>query len=132
MSSQGCNAPCAGTLSSLSNADAADALPAATQGALEFVHNYGLIHRDIKPENFFYRDDNDFLNFGMADFGLAIVCPEKGEDDSHRYTEIAGTPGYAAPEIYRRTGYGKKSDLFGVGILGESSVRPLGTKLSKC
>lgn len=83
------------------------------------MHNYGLIHRDIKPENFFYRDPEDPLNFGMADFGLAIVCSEKNESDTERYYEIAGTPGYAAPEIYRRTGYGKKSDLFGVGVLGQ-------------
>lgn len=34
-----------------------------------------------------------------------------------RFYEIAGTPGYAAPEIYRKTGYGKKSDIFGCGVL---------------
>jgi serine/threonine protein kinase len=36
---------------------------------------------------------------------------------SERFYEIAGTPGYAAPEIYRKTGYGKKSDIFGCGVL---------------
>jgi len=87
-------------------------------GALDFVQDWGLIHRDIKPENFFYRDINDPMNFGMADFGLAIVLPNRGPDDSLRFYEIAGTPGYAAPEVFRKTGYGKKSDVFGVGVLG--------------
>lgn len=87
-------------------------------GALDYVQDFGLIHRDIKPENFFYRDINDPLNFGMADFGLAIVLPEKGPGDKERFYEIAGTPGYAAPEVFKKTGYGKKSDIFGVGVLG--------------
>lgn len=54
----------------------------------------------------------------MADFGLALVLDHKGEQDNERFYEIAGTPGYAAPEIYRKTGYGKKSDMFGIGVLG--------------
>lgn len=86
--------------------------------AMEYVHDWGLIHRDIKPENFFYRNIDDPLDFGMADFGLALVLDEHGDGDNQRFYEIAGTPGYAAPEIYRKTGYGKKSDLFGIGVLG--------------
>lgn len=87
-------------------------------GAMQWVHNYGLIHRDIKPENFFYRNIEDPLDFGMADFGLALVLDEKGDHDRQRFYEIAGTPGYAAPEIYKKIGYGKKSDIFGIGVLG--------------
>jgi len=86
--------------------------------ALDFTQNHGLIHRDIKPENFFYRDINDPLSFGLSDFGLALVLDEQGPADTQRFYEVAGTPGYAAPEIYRKTGYGKKSDIFGVGIVG--------------
>lgn len=93
------------------------------QGALDFVQDFGLIHRDIKPENFFYRDINDPLNFGMADFGLAIVLPNKGPDDSLRFYEIAGTPGYAAPEVFRKTGYGKKSDVVSAELPGRRSFR---------
>ena len=62
----------------------------------------------FQPENFFYRNLQDPLDFGMADFGLGIVLDEQGDSDRERFYEIAGTPGYAAPEIYRKTGYGKK------------------------
>lgn len=70
------------------------------------MQNFGLIHRDIKPENFFYRDIEDPLSFGMADFGLAMVCDERGPGDSQRFFEVAGTPGYAAPEVRLSSGSG--------------------------
>lgn len=53
----------------------------------------------------------------MADFGLALVLDRSKPLETQRFYEVAGTPGYAAPEIYKRTGYGQKSDLFGVGIV---------------
>ena len=69
------------------------------QEALDFTQNHGLIHRDIKPENFFYRDIDDPLSFGLSDFGLALVLRDMGPEDNERFYEVAGTPGYAAPEV---------------------------------
>ncbi len=45
------------------------------------------------------------------------VLDYEGEEDPKDVFEILGTPGYAAPEIYQRTGYGKNCDVFGVGVI---------------
>ena len=39
------------------------------------------------------------------------------DDDPKIHTQVAGTPGYAAPEVFLKTGYGKNQDVFGVGVI---------------
>ncbi|KAK9893221.1 kinase-like protein [Cystobasidium minutum MCA 4210] len=85
--------------------------------ALKFSQCQGLIHRDIKPDNFLYRNIDDPMDFALADFGIALVLDRKGPADHQIFYEVAGTPGYAAPELYQMRGYGKRSDVFGVDIL---------------
>jgi len=41
----------------------------------------------------------------------------EGDVDPKTQTEVAGTPGYAAPEVFAKTGYGKNQDVFGVGVI---------------
>lgn len=36
----------------------------------------------LQPENFFYRNIEDPLDFGMADFGLALVLENRGPGDT--------------------------------------------------
>lgn len=39
------------------------------------------------------------------------------EHDPKIQTEVVGTPGYAGPEVFLKTGYGKNQDVFGVGVI---------------
>lgn len=52
------------------------------------------------------------------------ILDNQSEDDPKTQTEVAGTPGYAAPEVFRRTGYGKNQDIFGVGVIAYNLYVP--------
>lgn len=61
-------------------------------GALESVHQQGLVHRDVKPDNIFIESNG---RFKLMDFGTAV------SDDMTRATQTGmalGTPAYMAPE----------------------------------
>lgn len=93
-------------------------------GALQKVHEAGIVHRDVKPGNILIRRDGKAL---LADFGLA-----RSEDSSLSLSGgFVGTPLYAAPEQLRAEAdeggaEGKKSrgganvdhraDLFALGV----------------
>ncbi|KAK8845277.1 hypothetical protein IAR55_005990 [Kwoniella newhampshirensis] len=85
---------------------------------LAFIHSHGIIHRDIKPDNFLYRTPNSEVeDILLIDFGISKVLPGQNDDDPKNQYEAGGTPGYAAPEVFCGTGYGKNSDLFGAGVI---------------
>ncbi|KAJ9105588.1 hypothetical protein QFC19_003570 [Naganishia cerealis] len=77
-----------------------------------------LLGPDVKPDNFLYRSpQSDVDDFVIIDFGISKILDTQSEDDPKTQTEVAGTPGYAAPEVFKRTGYGKNQDVFGVGVI---------------
>ena len=61
-------------------------------GALQYVHNRGLIHRDIKPENLLLGNNNRLL---LSDFGISVTAHKTAS----RTEMIAGTAAYMAPEL---------------------------------
>jgi serine/threonine protein kinase len=63
------------------------------------IHSAGIVHRDIKPENLLFRTKADDADIMIADFGLSRIMDES---EASMLTEICGTPGYMAPEIFRR------------------------------
>jgi serine/threonine protein kinase len=90
--------------------------------AVEHLHDRGVVHRDIKPENLLLLNDKDDAPIKLADFGTAHVLKDESEDGKLRLR--CGTPVYAAPEMIEilinvgeRRGYGRKVDLWGVGII---------------
>ena len=78
---------------------------------LSAIHQAGIIHRDLKPGNIFVRSDD---RISLLDFSLASA-PADSRITSHN--DLAGTPGYLAPEVIAGGEAGVKSDLFAVGII---------------
>ena len=83
--------------------DAAD-LIRATLSAVAYLHDHGIVHRDLKPENLLFRTPEDNADLLIADFGLSRIMDEEAFDV---LTTSCGTPGYMAPEIFKKTGHGK-------------------------
>ncbi|KAG6705761.1 hypothetical protein I3843_07G189900 [Carya illinoinensis] len=71
-----------------------------------------ITHYDIKPGNVLL--DNS-LNPKVADFGLAKLC-KRGSSDLI-LTKGRGTPGYAAPELWKPYPVNHKCDVYSFGIL---------------
>lgn len=83
--------------------DAAD-LIRAILSAVAYLHDHGIVHRDLKPENLLFRTPEDNADLLIADFGLSRIMDE---EQFHVLTTTCGTPGYMAPEIFKKTGHGK-------------------------
>jgi transcriptional regulator with GAF, ATPase, and Fis domain/Tfp pilus assembly protein PilF len=78
--------------------------------ALEYVHVRGVIHGDITPHNVLVSRSGDGQQATLIDFGLAART-------GNGATGQGGTPGYAAPEIYRNQPVSTRSDLYSFGVL---------------
>ncbi|ORY58882.1 calmodulin-dependent protein kinase [Pseudomassariella vexata] len=93
--------------------DAAD-LIRATLSAVAYLHDHGIVHRDLKPENLLFRTPEDNADLLIADFGLSRIMDE---EQFHVLTTTCGTPGYMAPEIFKKTGHGKPVDVWAMGVI---------------
>lgn len=93
--------------------DAAD-LIRATLSAVAYLHDHGIVHRDLKPENLLFRTPEDNADLLIADFGLSRIMDE---EQFHVLTTTCGTPGYMAPEIFKKSGHGKPVDIWALGVI---------------
>ena len=89
-----------------------------TAEALHFMHQHELIHCDVKPENVFLcrapSGRRRKATVKIIDFGLSrqhaegtLLSPE----------EVAGTPGFMAPEQIRRSAPVPSMDIYALGVL---------------
>ncbi|KAI1792742.1 Pkinase-domain-containing protein [Ganoderma leucocontextum] len=94
----------------------AAALIRTIMGAVKYIHECGIVHRgtDLKPENLLFRTKDEEADIMIADFGLSRVMDD---EKFHLLTEICGTPGYMAPEIFKKTGHGKPVDVWAMGVI---------------
>lgn len=83
--------------------DDATGLISSVVSAIACIHAHGVVHRDIKPENLLFQSLDPGAKLILVDFGLAEFI----DDAPTRLVELCGTPGYIAPEMMQRSGYGK-------------------------
>ncbi|XWS66452.1 hypothetical protein CRYUN_Cryun05aG0200500 [Craigia yunnanensis] len=84
--------------------------------ALEYLHNgceKRVLHRDVKSSNIML--DSQF-NARLGDFGLARTIQQR-EKTHHSTIEIAGTPGYMAPETFLISRATVETDVYSYGVL---------------
>lgn len=81
--------------------------------AVEYLHSKDIVHRDLKPENLLYLTRVDDSPLVLADFGIAkhLDTPEGV------LKTMAGSFGYAAPEVMLKRGHGKPVDMWSLGVI---------------
>ncbi|KAI1122400.1 Pkinase-domain-containing protein [Nemania abortiva] len=82
-------------------------------GAVDYLHGKNVVHRDLKPENLLYQTKEPNSDLVLADFGIAKMLDTKDEV----LTTMAGSFGYAAPEVMLKKGHGKPVDMWSMGVI---------------
>lgn len=99
--------------------------------AVDYLHDRSVVHRgtntrqlspetftadleaDLKPENLLYLTKDSSSPLVLADFGIAKMLEKQNEV----LTTMAGSFGYAAPEIMQRQGHGRPVDMWSMGVI---------------
>jgi calcium/calmodulin-dependent protein kinase I len=71
------------------------------------------IQSDLKPENLLYLTKDPKSALVLADFGIAKML----EHPTDVLTSMAGSFGYAAPEVMLKQGHGKAVDMWSMGVI---------------
>jgi len=81
--------------------------------AVHYLHQNNVVHRDLKPENLLYLTPDHNSSLVLADFGIAKML----ENNNEMLTTMAGSFGYAAPEVMLKKGHGKPVDMWSLGVI---------------
>ncbi|KAI5800737.1 kinase-like domain-containing protein [Pyronema domesticum] len=81
--------------------------------AVSYLHANNIVHRDLKPENLLYLTKDANSSLVLADFGIAKML----DSGDSMLNTMAGSFGYAAPEVMLKKGHGKPVDLWSLGVI---------------
>ncbi|EEP76981.1 calcium/calmodulin-dependent protein kinase [Uncinocarpus reesii 1704] len=81
--------------------------------AVNYLHERNVVHRDLKPENLLYLTRAQDSELVLADFGIAKML----DNPTDVLTTMAGSFGYAAPEVMLKQGHGKAVDMWSLGVI---------------
>jgi len=86
--------------------------------AIRYMHERHVLHCDLKPDNLVYVSPpgNEHKGSGqlkVIDFGMARFWNAR---ERERFSQVAGTPYYAAPEVVKKD-YGPAADLWSIGVI---------------
>ena len=68
---------------------------------------------DLKPENLLYLTSDRESSLVLADFGIAKML----DSGDSQLNTMAGSFGYAAPEVMLKRGHGKPVDMWSLGVI---------------
>ena len=81
--------------------------------AVDYLHQNDVVHRDLKPENLLYVTRSPDSELVLADFGIAKHL----DSPDGVLKTMAGSFGYAAPEVMLKKGHSKPVDMWSLGVI---------------
>ena len=81
--------------------------------AVDYLHQNDVVHRDLKPENLLYVTRSPDSELVLADFGIAKHL----DSPDGVLKTMAGSFGYAAPEVMLKRGHSKPVDMWSLGVI---------------
>ena len=98
--------------------------------ALKYLHNKDIIHRNIRLENIYITDDKEikignFTNATLSKKKQFLVYNKFYLNSNHnnkdgeeeRLNKVVGGVLYRSPEMLNNLGYGKKTDIYSLGVV---------------
>jgi calcium/calmodulin-dependent protein kinase I len=83
------------------------------RGCVSFPEPLLTLSPDLKPENLLYLTREPKSELVLADFGIAKML----DSPTEVLTTMAGSFGYAAPEVMLKQGHGKAVDMWSLGVI---------------